>query len=42
MYLEQRQMIRDVVNEIMEDVFEQESAGFDKEAMAQIIMKKVA
>jgi F-type H+-transporting ATPase subunit b len=42
MDLEQRQMIRDVVNEIMEDVFEQESAGFDKEAMAQIIMKKVA
>ena len=42
MDLEQRQMVRDVVNDIMDDVFEQESAAFDKEAMAQIIMKKVA
>jgi F-type H+-transporting ATPase subunit b len=42
MDLEQRQMIRDVVNEVMEDLFDQESAAFDKEAMAQIIMKKVA
>ncbi|MEA3372578.1 MAG: F0F1 ATP synthase subunit B [Campylobacterota bacterium] len=42
MDLDQRQMVRDVVNDIMEDVFEQESAAFDKEAMAQIIMKKVA
>ena len=42
MELEQRKMVRDVVDNIMDDVFAQESAGFDKEAMAQIIMKKVA
>ena len=42
MDLDQRQMIREVVNDVMEDVFEQESGTFDKEAMAQIIMKKVA
>jgi F-type H+-transporting ATPase subunit b len=42
MDLEQRQMIRTVVNEVMEDVLSEESAGFDKDAMAQIIMKKVA
>ena len=42
MDLEQRKMVRNVVDDIMDDVFAQESAGFDKEAMAQIIMKKVA
>lgn len=42
MELEQRQMIREVVDSIMEEVLAEESAGFDKEAMAQIIMKKVA
>lgn len=42
MELEQRQMIREVVNEVMEDVLGEESAGFNKDAMAQVIMKKVA
>ena len=42
MELEQRQMIRNVVNEVMDEVLVQESGGLDKEAMAQIIMKKVA
>lgn len=42
MELEQRQMIRGVVDEIMQDLLLQESAGFDKKTMAKIIMKKVA
>jgi F-type H+-transporting ATPase subunit b len=42
MDLEQRQMIRKVVSDVMEDVFDQNDASFDKDAMAQIIMKKVA
>jgi F-type H+-transporting ATPase subunit b len=42
MELEQRQMVRNVVDTVMADVLAEESAGFDKEAMAQIIMKKVA
>ncbi len=42
MELEQRQMIREVVDEIMKEVLAEEGAGFDKETMAQIIMKKVA
>lgn len=42
MDLEQRQMIRGVVDEIMQDVLSGDGAGFDKDAMAQIIMKKVA
>ena len=40
--LERRKMVRDVVEEIMDDVLSQEGSGFDKDAMAQIIMKKVA
>lgn len=42
MGLEQRKMLRGLVDEIMADVFEQASSALDKEAMAQIIMKKVA
>lgn len=42
MELEQRQMVRNVVETIMGEVLSEESAGLDKEAMAQIIMKKVA
>ncbi|WP_345974674.1 F0F1 ATP synthase subunit B [Sulfurimonas sp. HSL3-7] len=42
MALEQRKMVRELVDEIMEDVLVQESASLDKEAMAGILMKKVA
>ena len=42
MELEQRKMVRNLVNEIMDDVLAQESSALDKEAMANIIMKKVA
>ena len=42
MDLEQRKMVREVVDTVMEDVLAVEGAGFDKETMAQIIMKKVA
>jgi F-type H+-transporting ATPase subunit b len=42
MDLEKRQMTRAIVEELMQDLLEQESAAFDKETMAKIIMKKVA
>ena len=42
MGLEQREMTRDVVNEVMDEILALESDALDKEAMAQIIMKKVA
>jgi len=42
MELEQRKMVRDLVDEIMSDVLAQESSALDKDAMANIIMKKVA
>ncbi|MCJ7765206.1 MAG: F0F1 ATP synthase subunit B, partial [Thiovulaceae bacterium] len=42
MELEQRKMVRELVDETMEDVLAQESFVLDKEAMASIIMKKVA
>jgi len=42
MELEQRQMVRSIVDEIMQDLLLRESAGFDKKTMAKIIMKKVA
>ena len=42
MDFEKRSMTRDVVRSIMDDVLSQESAGLDKDAMAQIVMKKVA
>ncbi len=42
MELEQRKMVRELVDEIMSEVLAQESSALDKEAMANIIMKKVA
>jgi F-type H+-transporting ATPase subunit b len=42
MELEQRKMIRNSVDEIMSEILNEDSASFDKEAMAKIIMKKVA
>jgi len=42
MELEQRKMVRGLVEEIMGDVLAQESSALDKDAMANIIMKKVA
>ncbi len=42
MDLEQRKMVRDTVGDIMGELLSEESAGFDKEMMAKIIMKKVA
>ena len=42
MALEQRKMVRQLVDEIMDDVLAQESSALDKEAMAGILMKKVA
>lgn len=42
MDLEQRKMIRNVVDTVMGDLLTQESDSFDKDAMAQLIMKKVA
>jgi len=42
MELEQRKMVRGLVDEIMSDVLAQESSALDKDAMASIIMKKVA
>ncbi|MEE8588738.1 MAG: F0F1 ATP synthase subunit B [Sulfurimonadaceae bacterium] len=42
MELEQRKMVRDLVDEILSDVLAQESSALDKDAMANIIMKKVA
>jgi F-type H+-transporting ATPase subunit b len=42
MEFEQRRMVREVVDAVMADVLAEEAAGFDREAMAQIILKKVA
>lgn len=42
MDFEQRSMTREVVNSIMNDVMTHENENFGKEAMAQIVMKKVA
>ncbi len=42
MALEQRKMVRQLVDEILSDVLAQESSSLDKEAMTNIIMKKVA
>lgn len=42
MDLEQRKMVRSVVDSVMRDLLQQESDGFDKDAMAQIVLKKVA
>ncbi len=42
MDLEQRKMLRNTVDEIMSELLREDSANFDKEMMAKIIMKKVA
>ncbi len=42
MDFEQRTMTREVVDTVMNDVMTQENENFGKEAMAQIVMKKVA
>jgi F-type H+-transporting ATPase subunit b len=42
MDLEQRKMVRNLVDTVMNDLLVEENASFDKDAMAQIIMKKVA
>jgi len=42
MDLEQRKAVRDVVDEVMNDVMAQVGQSLDKDKMAQIIMKKVA
>ena len=39
---EQRKMIRNVVDQVLNDVISQSSESFDKEAMANVILKKVA
>jgi len=39
---EQRKMVRGIVEEILNDVLVQSSDSFDKEAMANVILKKVA
>ncbi|MDD5401625.1 MAG: F0F1 ATP synthase subunit B, partial [Sulfurimonas sp.] len=39
---EQRKMVRVLVEEILDDVLTQSSDSFDKEAMANVILKKVA
>ena len=39
---EQRKMVRTVVEDVLNDVLSQSSDGFDKEAMANVILKKVA
>jgi len=42
MDFEQRKMVRNVVEDTLEEVLTQSSDGFDKEAMANVILKKVA
>ena len=42
MEFEQRKMVRNVVEDVVTDVLSQSSDNFDKEAMANVILKKVA
>lgn len=42
MDFEQRKMVRNVVEETLNEVLSQSSQSFDKEAMANVILKKVA
>jgi len=42
MNLEQRKMLRNLVDSVMSDLLDEETASFDQKAMAQLIMKKVA
>lgn len=39
---EQRRMVRSVVEDVLDEVINQSSDSFDKEAMANVILKKVA
>jgi F-type H+-transporting ATPase subunit b len=39
---EQRRMVRNVVEDVLNEVLSQSNEGFDKEAMANVILKKVA
>ncbi|MDQ7045324.1 MAG: F0F1 ATP synthase subunit B [Sulfurimonas sp.] len=39
---EQRKMVRTVVEDVLSEVLSKSSDGFDKEAMANVILKKVA
>jgi F-type H+-transporting ATPase subunit b len=42
MEFEQRKMVRTVVEDVLSEVLSQSSDSFDKEAMANVILKKVA
>ncbi len=42
MNLEQRKMLRNLVDSVMSDLLDEETASFNQKAMAQLIMKKVA
>lgn len=42
MDLEKRQMVRNVVEEVLSEALDQENSGLDKTTFADIIMKKVA
>ena len=42
MGLEKRQMVRDLVEEVLSDALTQDSSVLDKDAFAEIILKKVA
>ena len=42
MEFEQRKMVRNVVEDVLNEVLSQSSENFDKEAMANVILKKVA
>jgi len=42
MELEKRQMVRAVVNEVLAEALAQDNSGLDKDAFADIILKKVA
>jgi F-type H+-transporting ATPase subunit b len=42
MEFEQRKMVRTVVQDVLSEVLSQSSDSFDKEAMASVILKKVA
>lgn len=42
MEFEQRKMVRNVVEAVLNDVLSQSDESFDKEAMANVILKKVA
>ncbi|WP_373005201.1 F0F1 ATP synthase subunit B [Sulfurimonas sp.] len=42
MQFEQRKMVRNVVEDVLSEVLSQSSDSFDKEAMANVILKKVA